>query len=68
MVQVNSLKHIVLAVLLAVSGTAMANVSFRFKANTISDGPMKRTTGLKRLAFVSAGFKVSSPPVLNSEL
>ena len=32
------------------------------------NGPMKRTTGLKRLAFVSAGFKVSSPPVLNSEL
>lgn len=43
MVQVNSLKHIVLAVLLAVSGTAMANVTFRFKANTISDGPLKRT-------------------------
>lgn len=43
MVQVKSLKQIVLAVLLAVSCTAMANVTFRFKANTISDGPLKRS-------------------------
>lgn len=43
MVQVKSLKLIVLALLISVSGTAMANVSFRFKANTITDGSLKRT-------------------------
>ena len=34
----------------------------------VLNGPIKRTTGLKRFALVSAGFNVSSPPVLNSEL
>lgn len=54
MVQVIDFKRIAAIMLLAVSFSAMANVSFKFKANTIDNGALKNTMERQISAVLSA--------------